>query len=568
MTLSEILVPRLHLPLSVVLSNAEFLVHSMAESERLCSHVHQRVLSLYQVLLTLEAVPASVLDKFLWQTFRFHDLLSKFSNKKLITRLVCSRKILERTSSLHRELDAILDALREVCGAVLPVENWEIQWLQDRRILRDGWENLRQNRTRLAAELLDTASQVEAMVLLKCEKETYFAKYAPDELELLNAVFGYAASLSQAEVPHVPRWFIPPHEVDFAEAPFSKGAFGSVHHGTWLDARVVVKRMLSPVDNEMGRDLFMNEIKIWFYLNYPHVVKLHGACHVGRPFFVCEFASNGILADYIAKEAREGHHVLWQKLYEVALGLHFLHERNVTHGDLKGNNILVGADGTAKLTDFGMSLMLTGSAETMPVVGTIGALRWKAPEVLSGASVSSYTADIYSFGMSIIEAATHALPWGNQMPDSAVRYQVVKMRALPPRPECLSDEQWELVQKMCTFEPSLRPEITVVVEKLKQFAESELNESLDHTSESFSYATSTSHERSIGFRSVSNVGASTVQSQSIQLSLAAASLQSSGRTFSSSTCSINTLTGEEFLPQVLDLHEVRKLFDRLLSVFT
>ncbi|RLN62586.1 hypothetical protein BBP00_00004675 [Phytophthora kernoviae] len=220
------------------------------------------------------------------------------------------------------------------------------------------------------------------MVLLKCEKETYFQKYSADELELLNAVFGYAASLSRAEVPHVPQWFIPPHEVDFAETPFSKGAFGSVHHGTWLDARVVVKRMLNPVDNELDRGVFMNEIKIWYYLNFPHVVKLHGACHVGRPFFVCEFASNGILTDFLAREEREGRHVLWQKLYEVALGLHFLHERNVTHGDLKGNNILVSADGLAKLTDFGLT-------------------------------------DIYSFGMSIIEAATHALPWGNQMPDSA-----------------------------------------------------------------------------------------------------------------------------------------------------
>ncbi|POM79470.1 Serine/threonine protein kinase, partial [Phytophthora palmivora] len=226
-SLSQVVVPRLQLPLSVVLSNVDHLVHNMAEAEYLCSHVNRRVIALYQSLLRLEAAPVSVLDKFLWQTFRFHEFLRKFSCKKLITRLVCSRKILEQTSSLHRELDVVSDAIREAGRTDLPIEDWEIQWLQDRRILREGWETLRQNRTRLTAELLDTASQVEAMVLLKCEKETYFAKYAPDELELLNAVFGYAASLSHAEVPHVPQWFIPPHEVEFAETPFSKGAFGS-----------------------------------------------------------------------------------------------------------------------------------------------------------------------------------------------------------------------------------------------------------------------------------------------------------------------------------------------------
>jgi serine/threonine protein kinase len=389
-------------------------------------------------------------------------------------------------------------------------------------------------------------------VLLKCEKETYFAKYAPDELELLNAVFGYAASLSHAEVPHVPRWFIPPHEVDFAKTPFSKGSFGSVHHGTWLDARVVVKRMLGPVDNEVERGVFMNEIKIWFYLNYPHVVKLHGACHVGRPFFVCEFASNGILTDFIAREERDGRHVLWQKIYEVALGLHFLHGRNVTHGDLKGNNILVGADGTAKLTDFGLSSMLTSSAEPTPVVGAVGALRWKAPEVLSGASAASFAADIYSLGMSIIEAATHALPWGNQMPDAAVRYHVATLRALPTRPTCLNNDQWGLIQSMCAFELASRPDIAVVAQKLKQFAEAELNESFGHVGESPSLYASSGSERSTSAHSSSNAAA---QTPSGPLSSTGASSLSSGRTLSSSTCSLNTLAGDE-VAQVLDLQEV------------
>ncbi|KAL4174632.1 hypothetical protein KRP22_006568 [Phytophthora ramorum] len=278
-SLSQVLVPRLQVPrlqvpLAVALSSAERLVQSMAEAKALCSHVSQRLLDLYESLQRVDAVPVSILDKFLWQSFRFHDFVSKFSNKKLVTRLVCSRKILEQTRSLHRELDVVADALRGVCDLDLSAGDWESQWEHDRRVLRQGWGSLREDRTRLTAELLDTASQVEAMVLLKCEKETYFAKYAPDDLELLNAVFGYAASLSHAEVPHVPRWFIPPHEVDFVELPFSKGAFGSVHHGTWLDARVVVKRMLNPVDNELERSLFMNEIRICPMLDLDEYLSL------------------------------------------------------------------------------------------------------------------------------------------------------------------------------------------------------------------------------------------------------------------------------------------------------
>ncbi|KAL4134269.1 hypothetical protein PRIC2_004578 [Phytophthora ramorum] len=408
-SLSQVLVPRLQVPLAVALSSAERLVQSMAEAEALCSHVSQRLLDLYESLQRMDAVPVSILDKFLWQSFRFHDFVSKFSNKKLVTRLVCSRKILEQTRSLHRELDVVADALRGVCDLDLSAGDWESQWEHDRRVLRQGWGSLREDRTRLTAELLDTASQVEAMVLLKCEKETYFAKYAPDDLELLNAVFGYAASLSHAEVPHVPRWFIPPHEVDFVELPFSKGAFGSVHHGTWLDARVVVKRMLNPVDNELERSLFMNEIRI-----------------------------------------------------------------------------------------------------------------------------------------------------------CAVRYHVVKLKALPSRPERLTDEQWGLVEKMCAFEPTQRPEIAVVVEKLKHFAEKETNDKFDHVTESWSVYASSGSEASTNSRMATNTSAAAGQSHSALLSSAAASSQSSGRTFSSSACSIATLAGEESSP-MLDLDEYLSLLATLVD---
>ncbi|KAE9233278.1 hypothetical protein PF004_g9701 [Phytophthora fragariae] len=67
-------------------------------------------------------------------------------------------------------------------------------------------------------------------------------------------------------------------------------------------------------------------------------------CHVGSPFFVCEFATNGTLVSYLRKYPDE----LWAKLHEAALGVQYLHARNVVHGDLKGNNIVIGSDKKAK----------------------------------------------------------------------------------------------------------------------------------------------------------------------------------------------------------------------------
>jgi hypothetical protein len=94
-TLGQVLVPRVQVPLSAALSDAERLSHLMAEAAPLCLHVSRRLSALFAALQALDTVPVSVLDKFLWQTFRLLDFLSRFGGKKLVTRLVCSRKILE-----------------------------------------------------------------------------------------------------------------------------------------------------------------------------------------------------------------------------------------------------------------------------------------------------------------------------------------------------------------------------------------------------------------------------------------------------------------------------------------
>ncbi|KAF4318880.1 hypothetical protein BBO99_00006099 [Phytophthora kernoviae] len=97
--------------------------------------------------------------------------------------------------------------------------------------------------------------------------------------------------------------------------------------------------------------MFQHEMVLWFKLNHPHVVKLFGGCHVGTPFFVCEEAKNGPLDKYLKQHPDK----IWQKLYEAALGLEYLHARGIVHRDLKCDNILVGSDGNAKLADFGLS---------------------------------------------------------------------------------------------------------------------------------------------------------------------------------------------------------------------
>ncbi|EGZ13640.1 hypothetical protein PHYSODRAFT_406659, partial [Phytophthora sojae] len=280
-----------------------------------------------------------------------------------------------------------------------------------------------------------------------------------------------------------PEWFIPWYELIIDKwSKLGSGGFGSVYQGTWLDSDVVVKLVgvktqITPEQRAKATTTFRREADIWFGLNHPHVIRLFGACHVGRPFFVCEYATNGTLVSYLQKHPDQ----LWTKLHEAALGVQYLHARNVVHGDLKGNNIVVGSDFKAKVTDFGLSSIT--DSEAKPEVSA--AVHWVAPECLPQTKSKlqtleterpTFASDIYSLGMCIVEAlrvveavtlhkdASRCLPWGlaDQM---AVKYHV-RQGKLPPRPTICDDRLWELVERMCVLNPKKRIKISTVVDEL------------------------------------------------------------------------------------------------------
>ncbi|POM80749.1 Serine/threonine protein Kinase [Phytophthora palmivora] len=87
---------------------------------------------------------------------------------------------------------------------------------------------------------------------------------------------------------------------------------------------------VTPTTDEVkvDRAMFCREADIWFGLSHPHVVRLFGACHIVKPFFVCEPPTCGTLDNYLRQHPDE----LWIKLHEAALGVQYLHARDVVHG--------------------------------------------------------------------------------------------------------------------------------------------------------------------------------------------------------------------------------------------
>lgn len=303
----------------------------------------------------------------------------------------------------------------------------------------------------------DGISHEEAAVLALFEATKRRGAYSPRQLSALNAT--YERHVREIGSVVLPEWFVPSYEVELGDY-ISQGSFGAVYRGKWFDTDVVIKTLLSNTPEQ--RQAFMKEAQIWFMLNHPNVVRLCGACHVGmRPFFVCENAEEGTLERYLAQNGRE--HWVWVRLHQAALGLQYLHDRGVVHGDLKGNNILVGANMEAMLIDFGLSELMREQDATNGISAR-GAYRWKAPECLNGVR-PSYASDVFSFGMCIVEAVSGEYPWGATLLDAAVAHYV-KRGGLPERPEAFGDDAWELVTRMCCFDPSARIDMTLVVQNL------------------------------------------------------------------------------------------------------
>ncbi|KAG6945753.1 hypothetical protein JG688_00016402 [Phytophthora aleatoria] len=180
-----------------------------------------------------------------------------------------------------------------------------------------------------------------------------------------------------------------------------------------------------------------------------NIVPFYGANFTTEPFFiVSEFAENGTLNDYLAK-GNVGLKAKWQLMHQVAVGLSYLHRKNIIHGDLKRDNIVLSKQGVAMLTDFGFSFLDSGSCSVLAMRDRLGALQWRAPEFIANlAERPTFASDIFSLGMCIIAAVNGAkYPWGNF--DSAAVRKCYEERRIPvKRPHCMTEDQWELVGKM------------------------------------------------------------------------------------------------------------------------
>ncbi|XP_030930579.1 G-type lectin S-receptor-like serine/threonine-protein kinase LECRK1 [Quercus lobata] len=185
-----------------------------------------------------------------------------------------------------------------------------------------------------------------------------------------------------------------------------RGSYGAVYKGTISEGgkTIAVKRLEKEV--EEGDREFRAEITAIARTHHKNLVRLLGVCIEGtKKLLVYEYMTNGSLADLIFKAERPP---IWKEriryALDVARGLLYLHEESevrIIHCNIKPQNILMGNNWTAKISDFGFAKLLMPN-QSRATMGEEGTNAYLAPEWEKNSLISLQT-DIYSFGVVLLE---------------------------------------------------------------------------------------------------------------------------------------------------------------------
>ncbi|KAK8527562.1 hypothetical protein V6N13_085384 [Hibiscus sabdariffa] len=188
-----------------------------------------------------------------------------------------------------------------------------------------------------------------------------------------------------------------------------EGGYGSVFKGKLRSGHHVAVKLLGKSKGN-GQD-FINEVASIGRIHHVNVAKLVGFCVEGsKQALVYDFMSNGSLDKIIFTE--ENKNTLgWKKMFDIVLGvargIDYLHrgcDMQILHFDIKPHNILLDEKFNPKVSDFGLAKLYSLDDSIVSLTAARGTIGYIAPElVYKNLGGISYKADVYSFGMLLME---------------------------------------------------------------------------------------------------------------------------------------------------------------------
>lgn len=212
------------------------------------------------------------------------------------------------------------------------------------------------------------------------------------------------------------------------EELLGKGGMGEVYaaRDTRLGRRVALK-VLPPELSEDGaeRRRFEREARAIAALDHPHIVTIFSVetAPDGRLFMTMQLVEGPTLGDLLASEDLELPRIL-DLFADLADGLASAHDRGVIHRDLKPGNVMIAADGTPKILDFGLAKMTPAMADPDGATATLamtqaglvmGTVPYMSPEQAAGKPADARS-DVFALGIMLYEAVTGRHPFTGDTP--------------------------------------------------------------------------------------------------------------------------------------------------------
>ncbi|CAN0923226.1 Rust resistance kinase Lr10, partial [Linum grandiflorum] len=275
-----------------------------------------------------------------------------------------------------------------------------------------------------------------------------------------------------------------------------EGGFGSVYKAKLRSGSFAAVKMLGGKSTAGGVQDFINEVATIGTIHHANVVRLIGFCSEGsKRALVYEFMPNGSLDKYIFRKQQGYITLSIEQLYRISIGvargIEYLHSgcaMQILHFDIKPHNVLLDDKFNPKLSDFGLARLYYAGDRVATLTAARGTIGYMAPELFyRNIGSVSYKADVYSFGMLLLDMAEkrHNLNAATGRSSQVyfpfwVHDQIVSIQGTPIMAgDGITEEENDIAKKMVIVglwciqtNPDSRPRMNKVVEMLEGELES------------------------------------------------------------------------------------------------
>jgi serine/threonine-protein kinase len=240
------------------------------------------------------------------------------------------------------------------------------------------------------------------------------------------------------------------------------GGMGEVWRGTdqILGRPVAIKMLASAhAEDPQFRARFRAEARYASSLSHPGITRVFDYGEnspLGGPYLVMELVDGQPLSEIVERHRRLDPYVVLDIVAQAAWALDNAHQANIVHRDIKPGNLLIKADGTTKITDFGIAKANSLQAVNLTATGIVmGTALYVSPEQATGSPLTG-SSDVYSLGVVAYECLAGDPPF---LADQPLAIAIMhKHDPVPPLPPDVPRAVADLVYAMLAKTPEGRPE--------------------------------------------------------------------------------------------------------------